>query len=152
MCTVIPYVMCTVIPYVMCTAFPYVMCTFFSTPIFEYSIVVKHPTDHIRIHHECRGGIAKSVPRITKWHHEARRVMTNGDREGRIFLSHPHTNKGFIFLLTTKDSHLILVTHENGFYKILNSLGCDMFFIFPTGRYRTCMCRNILHGLKQLNS
>ena len=28
--------------------------------------------------------------------------MTNGDREGRIFLSHPHTNNGFFFLLTTK--------------------------------------------------
>ena len=33
-------------------------------------------------------------------------MMTNGDREGRIFLSHPHTNNGFFFLLTTK--YLIL--------------------------------------------
>ena len=56
----------------------------------------------IRIYHECKGSIENSVPRITDWHHEACRVMTNGDREGRIFLSHPHTNNGFFFLLNTK--------------------------------------------------
>ena len=28
-------------------------------------------------------------------------MMTNGDPEGRIFLSYPHTNNGFLFLLTT---------------------------------------------------
>ena len=28
-------------------------------------------------------------------------MMTNGDPEGRIFLSFPHTNNGFFFLLTT---------------------------------------------------
>ena len=33
-----------------------------------------------------RGGYKKPVPRITVWHHEACRVMTNGDPEGRIFL------------------------------------------------------------------
>ena len=27
--------------------------------------------NHIRIHHECEGGIGKSVLRITIWHHEA---------------------------------------------------------------------------------
>ena len=46
-----------------------------------------------RIHHECEGEIEKSDPRITDWHHEACRVMTNGYREERIFLPHPHTNK-----------------------------------------------------------
>ena len=55
----------------------------------------------IRIHHECEGRIAKSLPRIAVWNHEACRVMTNGDPEGRIFLSFPHTNNGFFFLLTT---------------------------------------------------
>ena len=40
------------------------------------------------------------MPRITVWHHEACRVMTNGDPEGWIFLSHPYTNNGFFFLLT----------------------------------------------------
>ena len=32
--------------------------------------------------------------------------MTIGDREGQIFLSHPHTHDGYFFLLTTK--YLIL--------------------------------------------
>ena len=49
----------------------------------------------IRIYHECEGRIEKSVPRITDWHHEACRVMTNGDLEGQIFLSDPNTNYGF---------------------------------------------------------
>ena len=51
--------------------------------------------------YECEGRIEKSVPRIANWHHEACLVMTNGDPEGRIFLSYPHTNNGFLFLLTT---------------------------------------------------
>ena len=55
---------------------------------------------HIRIYHECEGGIEKSVPRITDWHHEACRVMTNGDPKEQIFLSYPHMNNGFFFLLT----------------------------------------------------
>ena len=56
---------------------------------------------NIGIYHECEGGIGKSVPRITDWHYEACRVMTISDHEGQIFLSHPHTNNGFFFLLTT---------------------------------------------------
>ena len=60
----------------------------------------------IKIYHDCEGGIEKSIPRITDWHQEACRVMTNGDREGRIFLSHSQTNNEFFFLLTTK--YLIL--------------------------------------------
>ena len=28
-------------------------------------------------------------------------MMTNGDPSGRIFLTYPHTNNGFFFLLTT---------------------------------------------------
>ena len=39
----------------------------------------------IRIYHECERRIEKSVPRIAVWHHEACRVMTNGDCEGQIF-------------------------------------------------------------------
>ena len=64
------------------------------------------PDQTIRIYHECEGGIEKPVPRITNWHHEACTVMTIGDREERIFLSHPHKNNGFFFLLTVK--YLIL--------------------------------------------
>ena len=55
----------------------------------------------IRIYHECEVGIEESV-KITDWHHEACQVMTNSDPEGGIFLSHPHTNIGFFFLLTIK--------------------------------------------------
>ena len=33
------------------------------------------PNNIIRILHECEGGIEKSVPRITDWHHEACQVM-----------------------------------------------------------------------------
>ena len=50
---------------------------------------------NIRIYHECEGRIEKSVLRIAVWHHETCRVMTNGDPEGRIFLSYPQTNNGF---------------------------------------------------------
>ena len=53
--------------------------------------------DNIRIYHECKDKIAKSIPWVAVWHHEACRVMTNGELEGGIFLSCPHTN----FLLTT---------------------------------------------------
>ena len=53
----------------------------------------------IRIYHECEGRIEKSVTRITVCHHKACRVMTNGNLERRIFLSYPHTNNGFFFLL-----------------------------------------------------
>ena len=58
--------------------------------------------ENIKIHYECEGGIEKFVSTITDCHHEACRVMTNGDREGRIFLSHPNTKNGLFFLLTAK--------------------------------------------------
>ena len=60
-----------------------------------------HKYDDIRIFHECEGRIEKSVSRIAVWHHEACRVMTNGDPEGRVFLSYPHTHDIFFFLRTT---------------------------------------------------
>ena len=40
----------------------------------------------------------KSVPRITVWHHEACRVMTNDYPEERNFLSQPHTNNRLFFV------------------------------------------------------
>ena len=73
--------------------------------------------------------IENSVPRITDWHHEACRVMTNGDPERRIFLSHPHTNIGFFFLLTAYTAFYI-GDHIKDFQKILNSLKCDMVTSF----------------------
>ena len=73
--------------------------------VHEYCYAIhESPTGlkNIRVSLECKGVIEKSVLRITVWHHEACRVMTNGDREGQIFLSNPHMNNGFFFLHTTK--------------------------------------------------
>ena len=73
---------------------------------------------NIRIYHECEGRIEKSVPWITVWHHKACQVMTNGDPEGWIFLSYPHTNNGFLFLLTTVFIYLFKIS----FQKAVNTL------------------------------
>ena len=37
---------------------------------------------------------------MTVKHHKAFGVMINGDPQGQIFISHPHTNNRFFFLLT----------------------------------------------------
>ena len=126
----------------------------------------------ISIHLECEGGIEKSVPRITDWNHEACRVMTNGDHEGRIFLSHPHANNGFFFLLTTK--YLILYwknmkkTSRKSWYAEMrrddviltlqwrHGSTCDQraavrFLSFPRAGMGV-WDRNISHGLKQRKS
>ena len=50
----------------------------------------------IGLYHErtCEGGMEKSVPTVTVWHHKVCCVMTNGDLNRETdFLSHPHTNK-----------------------------------------------------------
>ena len=58
------------------------------------------PGQYIRIHHECEDGIEKSV---TDWHHEACRVVTNGDHEGQIFFYPTLTRiMDSFFLLITK--------------------------------------------------
>ena len=62
---------------------------------------------NIKIYYECEGGNEKSILRITHWHYEACRVMTNDNREGQIFLSNPHKNNGLFFLLTIKYSFYI---------------------------------------------
>ena len=70
-------------------------------------------SENMRVHHSCKGGIEILILRIPDWHHEACRVMTNCDLEGRIFLSHPYTNDGLFFLLTT--NYLIYIgKHEKG--------------------------------------
>ena len=73
---------------------------------------------YIRIYHECEGRIEISVPRIAVWHHEACRVMTNGDPEGRIFLSYPQTN--FFFFSCSP----LFFSFKISFQKSLNTLRC----------------------------
>ena len=73
--------------------------------------------------HECEGGIEKSVPSITIWHHEACRVMTNGDYEGQIFYSTLTRFNELFFLLTIK-YHIFMF--KNGSQKFLNLRRCDV--------------------------
>ena len=80
--------------------------------------------DNIRIFHEHEGRMEKSDPRVTFWHHEACRVKTNGDPEGWIFQSYPHTSNGLIFMLTTVFD--IFIYFKISFLKFLNTLGCNL--------------------------
>ena len=48
-------------------------------------IVAGRVCEIIRNYHDFKGGIKQSVPMITKWHHEACRVITSVDHEGWIF-------------------------------------------------------------------
>ena len=64
---------------------------------------------NVRIYHECEGKIEKSVRGITVWYLEACRAMTNGDLEGLIFLSYPHTNiMDSIFFFTHHCFYLLI--------------------------------------------
>ena len=45
-------------------------------------------------------------------------MMTNGDREGRIFLSYPHMNIGFFFLLTTVFIYLFIYLFQNNLAEV----------------------------------
>ena len=65
----------------------------------------------IRIYHKCvwggGGRIEKSVPMITDLHHEACRVMTNGDPDGRIF--YPTLTRIKDFFLVTIRYHILFL-------------------------------------------
>ena len=50
----------------------------------------------LRIYHEFKGRIDKSVPRVTVWHHEA--APSGAKPEGQIYLSFPQTHDGFCTL------------------------------------------------------
>ena len=77
--------------------------------VLEDKAVIVFNMQTVRIYHECEVRMEKSIARIAIWHHEACRVMTNGDPEGRIFLSYPHTKNGFFFLLTTVFSYFLFI-------------------------------------------
>ena len=72
-----------------------------------------------------------------KWHEtpyqcSANSLPSDANRwsRGPYFLSHPHTNNGFFFLLTTNYLILYLKNMKKDFQKILNSVRCDMVTSF----------------------
>ena len=90
--------------------------------IFQPKHMLKQMGKNIRIYHWYEGRVEKSVPRIAFWHHEACRVMTNGDPEGRIFLSYPHTNNGFFLV---HHCFYLFIYFKISFQKSLNTLRCN---------------------------
>ena len=58
------------------------------------------------------------APRIAVWHHEACRVMANGDPKGRIFLSYPHPKNGhathfqFVFIQITWKTQPVMMNRR----------------------------------------
>ena len=68
-----------------------VLCLFLAVSWVDLHCVIEAFPHFIRIYHSYEGRIEKSVLRIAIWHHEACRVMTNGDPEVvdfSILLSH----------------------------------------------------------------
>ena len=59
--------------------------------------------DNIRIYDECEGKIENPSPGSPFGI-----AMLAGDPEGQIFLSYPHTNNGFFFLLATVFIYLFI--------------------------------------------
>ena len=70
--------------------------------LMQLTVYLGYLVYNIRIYQECKGAIEKSVPRNAVWVEETCLVMTNGDSEGQIFLSHTQRNNGFFFMLTIK--------------------------------------------------
>ena len=100
-----------------------------TTRFFKWNMFLIY-NGNIRIHRDCENGIAKSVLRIAVWHHKACRVMTNGDPEGRIFLSHPHTRiMGSFSCSPLSISLLLFIFFKKGSQKFLNMLRCDMIWV-----------------------
>ena len=77
----------------------------------------------IRIYHECEGRVEKSVPRITVWHHEACRVMTNGDPEGQIF--YPTRTP----IMDSFSYSALFYLFKISFQKSLNALRCNFHMV-----------------------
>ena len=57
-------------------------------------------------------------------------MMTNGDHEGRIFLSHPHANNEIFFFCSSRNTSFYIGKHEKSFQKMLNTLRFDMVTSF----------------------
>ena len=68
---------------------------------------------NIIIHHDCEGGIEKSVPRITDWHHEARPIDDKRCSRGTDFLfASSHEFYTRFFFLPLLNPHFIIEKHE----------------------------------------
>ena len=115
-CSAVP-LLHIVIRYIMDLDIQYIMVMLWLPLLLNHEVLLRNyrkttfitwTHNNIRIYHECKGKIKKSIPRMAVWHHEACQVMTNDDLEERIFLSYPHTNKGFFFLLTTVFIYLLI--------------------------------------------
>ena len=100
----------------------------------------------LSIYHECEGWIEKSVPRISDWHHEACRVMTSGDHEGRIFFYHTLTRIMDSFSCTPLKPHFILTSRID-----VHQRATVRFLSFPRAGMGV-WDRNISHGWKQRKS
>ena len=89
-------------------------------------------------------------------------MMTNGDSEEQIFLSHPHTNNGFYFLLTIKYCIFCFYALYFMLYKMLPEVPeyvrCDnvmVSFLLHTCSYdvtclRMCGCSFLAHLRRRL--
>ena len=58
-------------------------------------------------------------------------MMTNGDPEGRIFLSYPHTNNGFFFLLTTVFIYLFIYLSISDYQQTIFVLRAQTGMVYP---------------------
>ena len=103
------------------------------------NVVLLFLYNNIKINHECEGGKEKSVSMITVWHHTACRLRTNGDHEGRIFLSHPDTNTtmdsiccsllNFVFYFFKSPQKFLIYTEMR--HNLMTSLKITMTLIDP---------------------
>ena len=74
-------------------------------------------TETVRIHHECEGWIENPSGRITVWHQEACRVMSNGDfpRDRFFYLT-------FTRIMDSFSCSLLFSCFKISFQKFLNTL------------------------------
>ena len=82
---------------------------------------IKRSNRIIQLHHECEGGIEKYVLKITDWYHDVCRVMTHGDCDGQIFLSHPHPIMDS-FSCSPLYTSFYIGKHVKDYQKVLNTL------------------------------
>ena len=80
--------------------------------------------DSIRIYHEYKGGIEKTVLKMTDWHHEACPVITIGDHEDGFF--YPILTKIMDSFSCSSLNTIFVYLKENRFTDAPDALGCDI--------------------------